>query len=226
MNKYGIRSTNEIQNYTSDNIFIKTSENAHARNTLIFYKVEDQARGTPRSPAPLREPDMLAELVALRIKPTNYILSNMSLQKEKDGKLDIVHAHLDPNERLRHLSLNNEAALLKRKKLCALSPCPEDAGYSKDLLDLNLFKTNEDDADAPGKRLASQQRRADRVAPSSRDRSNDNKSNQLHRGSQLDKRSRQVANEFASTHNAKQAQQSKVSSGMVGKEETSSLSKR
>ena len=48
MNKYGIRSTNEIQNYNSDNVFIKTSENAQARNTLIFYKVDERSRGRPR----------------------------------------------------------------------------------------------------------------------------------------------------------------------------------
>ena len=169
---------------------------------------------------------MLSELVALRIKPTNYILSNMSLQQEKDGKLDIIHAHVDPNERLKHLSLANEDAAAKRKRLYGLPPFQEEAGYSRDILDQNLFKSNEDEAEAPGKRPANPQRRGDRLVPSSRDRSNDNKSNPLHRGSQNDKRSRQAVNEFAAGPNSKQIQASKMSSGMVGKDETSSLSKR
>lgn len=48
MNKYNMTSTNEIEDYKNNEIFIKTKkdeDNAQATNTLIFVNKKQQSKG-------------------------------------------------------------------------------------------------------------------------------------------------------------------------------------
>ena len=142
MNKYNIKTTNEIENYNIQDMFIKISatkdENKQA-NTLIFFNLKEKKEG----PSPER--DHLSNLISLKIKPTNYILSKeMKLTDNQLGEDEIVNPKSDPNERLNFL-LSKNLKSEQRKKLMEVSEFREDCTYEKLILDPSLFEKNEDD---------------------------------------------------------------------------------